>query len=63
MKDLLKKMAQVANELDLQGLEKEANQVTMFSQLQILALNSIKKINQYLYKWLIILQIIQELML
>jgi len=29
MKDLLKKMAQVANELDLQGLEKEANQVTM----------------------------------
>lgn len=29
MKDLLKKMAQVANELDLQGLEKEANKVTM----------------------------------
>lgn len=28
MKDLLKKMAQVANELDLKGLEKEANKIT-----------------------------------
>lgn len=29
MRELLRKMAQVANELDFKGLEKEANQVTM----------------------------------